>query len=269
VTVREWVGHCDAGAGPLVVEWGGRNWTLTPLGSRPGLWVHGGTSAIGPLLQLEGISAEGRTDLDAFSSAASQGCSVRGERVEATYAPAGWPGLTVRASWQTSGDDGVDLEVVVELAAEAAGPIRGFEVRVASVLPEPPGSRPRRWVEPRDARAAVLSYDGREPDVTDLTTLPPSPDARLAPRVLPSPWDDGLSYVEMVLPGQVSRRVTESRKVSSLGHTTRYGLFGRDLEPGGVFRARIRGLWLLSSAPQTEALDRAAAFEAEPETGKS
>lgn len=245
-------------AGPdFEAEWGGRAWTLRTAGPKPGLWIRGGS--IGPLLGLDGLAIVGRTDHDALALGSEPRLTDVGNlRVEVVFSPPGW-GAIVTAAWTISGEDSIDLEVE---ATSSEGRSEGFEVKLASILPEPQGSRRKRWVEPRDAAAAGLSYDGREPGVGDLTTLPPASE-NLAPRVLPSPWEDGLSYVEMVLPGEVARRVTEAGKISSLGHTTRYGLFGRDLAPGSVLRTRLRGLWLLSSDPQSEALDRANAFRDE------
>lgn len=243
------------------VEWGGRVWTLSVDDPSPGLRVRGGS--VGPLLTLEGIASEGRAASEAFSGT-SPIFTNRDERIEAVYGPPGRDGLTISAAWVVSAEDAIDLDVEAALGPDAAAPIRGLEVKLASVLPEKPGARPKRWVEPRDARAAGLSYDGREPDVRGLTTLPPADDATLAPRVLPSPWDDGLSYVEIVRPLEVARRITEAGTITSLGHTTRYGLFGTDLTPGSVLRTRVRGLWLLSTSPQREAIDRTEAFLAEP-----
>jgi transposase-like protein len=191
---RDWRGRGPA----WELEWGGRTWSLDPSGARPGLWVRGagaGASGIGPLLGLDGLAAAGHNDPGAFPGEGPPGLTVRDGAVEATYQPRGWPGLTVRAAWRPVGADAVDLEVEAVLADApgALGEVRGFEVTVASVLPEPAGSKTRQWVEPRDAAAAALSYDGREGDARDLTTLPPADAGRLAPRVIPSPWDDGLS----------------------------------------------------------------------------
>ena len=157
--------------------------------------------------------------------------------------------LTVRAAWEPSGHDGVDLEI--QMSALSVDQLKAVEVKLMSVLPEPPTARRRRWVEPRDVRAAGLSYDGRDGDARDLTTLPPAVEETLAPRVLPAPWADGRSYIEMVPLGDVARRITEGGTISRVGHTTRYGLFGHDLEKGVVIRARLRGLWTDSKTPGT------------------
>jgi hypothetical protein len=210
--------------------------------------------SIGPLLGLEGVAAVGRWSPDALSGATLAGFERRFDRVEATYAPPDWGELAVRAAWSPSGDDGVDLEI--QVSPLSVGALKALEVRLASILPEPQASsRRRRWVEPRDARSAALSYDGREADVRGLTTLPPIDETSpLAPRVLPGPWGDGWSYIEMVHPDDAARRITEAGKPTSLGHTTRYGLFGHDLERGVVLRGRLRGLWTRSPTAREDAL---------------
>ncbi|MBV8229781.1 MAG: hypothetical protein JO329_07345 [Planctomycetaceae bacterium] len=251
------------GSGPKFdVEWGGRTWVLKVDDPRPGLRPLGDPA--GPLLALEGVAAKGRCAADALSGASLVGVERRFERVEATYAPPGWGDLTVRAAWWPSGDDGIDLEV--QVSALSVDQLKALEVRLASILPEPSASsRPKRWVEPRDARSAALSYDGREPDVSRLTTLPPADESNpLVPRVIPGPWGNGWSYIEMVHPHDAARRITEAGTASSLGHTTRYGLFGHDLERGVILRARLRGLWTRSRTPQDEALDRFEHFLDEP-----
>ena len=253
------------GSGPeFDVEWGGRSWTLKVNDLKPGPRVRG--EAIGPLLGLEGVATVGRSSPDALSGATLVGFERRFERVEATYAPRDWGALTIRAAWWPSGDDGVDLEV--QMSALSVDQLKAVEVKLASILPEASGaaaSRLKRWVEPRDARAAALSYDGREEDVRRLTTLPPADETnRLVPRVIPAPWGGGWSYVEMVNPQDAARRITEAGTASSLGHTTRYGLFGHDLEKGVILRARLRGFWTHSQTPQREALDRFEQFLEEP-----
>ena len=55
--------------------------------------------------------------------------------------------------------------------------------------------------------------------------------------------------MEMVRPEDASRRISEGKLPFT---TTRYGLFGHDLEKGVVLRARLRGLWL----PLTGAMTR-------------
>jgi len=248
---RSWI---DQGDGPSL-EWGGRSWLLDTGRTPVGLWAKSGEATVGPLLGVEGTL--GPSGLKAWSVDGVQAVAG-GVKVTGAIGP-----LRLTAVWEPSGEDGLDLGIVAELPADEPGPIVRFEVGVISVLPEAPGSRPRRWVEPRDAASASLSYDGREGDVSDLTTLPTPADGPLPPRVLPSPWDDGLSYVEMAGPGDLSRRITVARRINSLGHTTRHALFGLDLPPGGAATAGLRGVWMLSSAPAREAVDLAEAFARE------
>src|SRR5262249_40476972 len=148
------------GAGPdYEIEWGGRNWVLKVDDKQPGLRVRG--EDVGPLLALEGGAAGGRLDCQAFSGESLLACERVVERVEATYAPPGWGGLKVRAAWAPGEDDAINLEI--QVSAQTVDELKRVEVKLASVLPEPAASgRLRRWVEPRDARSAGLSYDGRE-----------------------------------------------------------------------------------------------------------
>ena len=245
---RHWTG-----TGPAFgIEWGGQSWTLRVDGDRPGLTSADGT--LGPLLSLVGVAEVGRSAPDALSGATLVGCECRLGRVEATYAPPGWADLTVRAAWAPHGVEGLDLEI--QVSTSSVGLLRRVEVLVASGSADagPPG-----FVEPRDARSAALTYDGREPDVSGLTTLPP----RRFPPLLSR--HEGLGraawYAEFVHPQDATRRL-------SLGlppiHSTRYGLFGYDLEKGVVLRARLRGLWLTGVTPRGVALDRYEAFLAEP-----
>jgi hypothetical protein len=74
--------------------------------------------------------------------------------------------------------------------------------------------------------------------------------------VIPGPWGDGWTYIELVHPHDAARRITEAGKPASLGHTTRYGLFGHDLERGVVLRGRLRGLWTTSPTARDDALAR-------------
>ena len=245
---RRWTGTGPA----FEIEWGGRTWTLRVDGDRPGLTSADGK--LGPRLALAGVAELGRSDADALSGATLVGSECRLGRVEATYAPSGWAELTVRAAWSPHGDDGIDLEV--QVATTSVGQLRRVEVLVQSGPPDP---APIGFIEPRDARSAGLSYDGREPDVSGLTTLPPRRFPPLLARIEgrgPSAW-----YAEFVHPQDATRRL-------SLGlapaHATRYGLFGYDLEKGVVLRARLRGLWLPGEATRGVALDRYESFLAEP-----
>ena len=151
------------GSGPeFDLVWGGRTWRLKVDDARPGLRTQDedGAEIVGPLLALEGVAEVGRWEPDALSGATLIGYERRFERVEATYAPPGWGDLTVRAAWEPSGHDGVDLEI--QMSALSVDQLKAVEVKLMSVLPERPTARRRRWVEPRDVRSAGLSYDGRE-----------------------------------------------------------------------------------------------------------
>ncbi|MEJ7637265.1 MAG: hypothetical protein WKF75_04555 [Singulisphaera sp.] len=68
----------------------------------------------------------------------------------------------------------------------------------------------------------------------------------------------------MVALRDVARRITEGGTISRVGHTTRYGLLGHDLEKGVVLRARLRGLWTDSKTPEREALEHLGRFLQEP-----
>jgi hypothetical protein len=128
-------------------------------------------------------------------------------------------------------------------------------------------------VEPRDARSAALSYDGREsPDtLQSLVTLPvPRSSPRvLAPRILSLPeFGRDATYIEMVQPNDCARRICREPAMSQRGDliwmSTRYALFGHDLEKGVVVRARLRGLWMHSQSPERDAQACSRAFLSEP-----
>jgi len=251
------------GFGPkFEVEWGGRVWALKVDDLMPGLRTD--SNQVGPLLALEGVAAVGRWAPEALSGATLVGYECRFNRVEATYAPLGWGALFVRAAWTPSGFDGIDLEI--QLHAQSVGALRAVEVKLVSRFadPEPSAFHAQRWVEPRDARSAALSYDRREPDLRGLTTLPPRESAFHSPRLVPGNEADGWLYAEMVHPGDASRRIREGGRTLALSRTTRYGLFGHDVEKGVVFRARLRGVWLHSETAKRDALERFEQFEQEP-----
>jgi hypothetical protein len=235
------------------LEWGGRDWTLRADERGPGLRAEG----LGPLLALGGIAAAGRLDPEAFGAGALTRVEVRLGRLEATYAPEGWPELTVRAAWAPLGDAGVGLEV--ELSTRSVGELRAVEVLVSSQLGGVALAGSPRTVEPRDVRAAGLSYDGREPEVASLTTEPPGPVG--FPWLVPQSGREGATYLEMVHPDDVARRVHVGRLPYDL---TQYGLFGYDLERGVVLRGRLRGYWLPKASAYSEAEGLYAEFLREP-----
>src|SRR5262245_24191100 len=87
------------GSGPeYTVEWGDETWTLRLDAVRPGLTRYD----FGPLLALEGLAEVGRWDPDALNGTCLIGQECRFNRVEATYAPAGWSETFVRAAWRPS-----------------------------------------------------------------------------------------------------------------------------------------------------------------------
>jgi hypothetical protein len=229
----------------------------------PGAWCLG----------LEGVSAPGRHDPKALCGESLVGVELVHSRIEATFAPAGWGGLRVRASWSSAGDaEGIDLEV--QVSASSVGELKGVEVWVATRLLDPVGAQAEAgvqpsWVEPRDRRAAALSYDGREnrEQLACLTTLPvPGPgEAAFAPVLIEPSWPTSRgAYLELVHPHDVARRI-----VSGVDHgpvnrgaaaVVRYGLFGHDVEKGIIVRGRLRGLWIDSTDLAQAARHAYAAF---------
>jgi hypothetical protein len=230
------------------IEWGGRAWTLDTTGGRLGLRPSDGSP--GRFLELSGLAATGRRGDDAFPSEALVGIELFHSRVLATYSPHGWNGLTVRAAWGPSLDgDGLDLEI--QASASTVGELRKLEILVGSTWadPSPTATRPTATtVEPRDRGSALLSYDGREPAdlLHRLSTTPiaASETAAFAPLAVPA---GSASYLEMVHPHDVSRRLVETVEPGSDRSaitSARYALFGYDLEKGVVLRGRLRGVWI-------------------------
>lgn len=242
------------GTGPEYhLDWAGLPWSLRPDTIRPGLRAAG----LGPLLALEGLAARGRRDDQALSGASLVACECRLNRVEAVYAPPDWGELTVKVAWEPHAGDGVSLEV--EVTARSVGQLKAVEVLLISVLGDLPAEGSMRSIEPRDVRSAGLSYDGRESDVSNLSTGPPAPIRH--PWLAPRSGREGWTYLEMVHPDDASRRIHEGKLPIT---ATRYGLFGYDLERGVVLRGRLRGIWLPKEAAFTEAERRFADFLNEP-----
>jgi hypothetical protein len=242
-------------ASGFTIPWGGHLWTLRVDSERPGLRPTNPPQ--GPILALDGVSVPGRNDPGALSGDTLSKVEMVRSRVEATYKPADWGGLRVRASWSpTLEGQGVDLEI--QLSASSVGELRSVEVFVASRFfepSEPTNKETGLWVQARDPRSAALCFDGREPasELGRLTVLPipekPAPEAMLTI----SPWRETPGYyLEMAHPQDVARRVTMGRGALppspgfSLG--VRYGLFGHDLEKGVILRGRLRGCWLPSGS---------------------
>jgi hypothetical protein len=240
-------------ASGYTIAWGGHLWTLLVDAELPGL--RPANPLHSSILALQGVAVPGRTDHRALSGETLAKVELVRSRIEATYTPADWGGLCVRASWSpTLEGQGIDLEI--QVSASSVGEIKAVEVFVASRFFDP--SDPAKtagalWVQARDARSAALCYDGREPanELSRLTVLPipekPAPEATLTI----SPWREAPGYyLEMAHPQDVARRVTMGRGALppspgfNLG--VRYGLFGHDLEKGVILRGRLRGTWLPS-----------------------
>ncbi|WP_165222204.1 hypothetical protein [Aquisphaera insulae] len=244
------------------VEWGGRPWELRVDGTSPGLRPCGAGSG-GEFLCLRGIAATGRRGLGALGEASLLGSEQFRSRVEATYAPAGWGDLRVRACWCPSEDDaGMDLEV--QVLASSVGDLKSLEVYEETVTDLDPSAAIRSalaWViEARDRRSAGLSYDGREDDelLAAATTLPvPAPGVPISrPRVVSGPDPiSGRSYLEFVHPDDVSRRIVETsqagQEAGPVGRL-RHALLGHDLEKGVVIRGRLRGLWMAADVVEQQ-----------------
>jgi hypothetical protein len=255
------------------LNWGGRSWTLKVDDVDPGVrWE--GEKAGARVLALDGLSEAGRFHTGALTGATLVCFERHHERVEATYAPPGWGGLVVRAAWGPGpAHHALDLEV--QVSATSVGELRNLEAGVTSRWAwrgEESSTAPTIWVEPRDARSAALSYDGREPErvLLSLTTLPMREMGRpfLRPRIFaPGLETAGEFYIEMAQPNDVARRIIGGpapRGVASERTSfTRYALFGHDLEKGVVLRARLRGVWVVSTDPQAGALSLYQQFLAE------
>lgn len=268
---RQWRGQ-----GPeFTLNWAGREWTLDLSASDPGLRPIGDVSPT-KLLCLHGLAQAGRSDPNAFNSTTLVGFEHHRSRVEAVYAPPDWGGLLIRAAWSpTPVTDGVDLEI--QIGATSVGELKGVEVEVrgdctSELAGEPESDRPI-WIEPRDAAAAALSYDGREPLhlLRALWTLPipaTSP-STLAPCISsPTEHDPESCYVEMVQPNDVARRIKvypiEGGRLIRSAVSVRYALFGHDLEKGVILRARLRAVWIRSKTPEHDANALLEAFLGEP-----
>jgi len=263
------------GSGPeFNLDWGGREWTLTLDEAGPGLRWQSDASVV-KLFSLDGLAQVGRFDARAFTRTTLVGFEQRRSYVEATFAPPGWGGLVVRAVWSPGGlGEAIDLEI--QVSATSVGELKGLEVAVLSQLGEPGSRQPTvlaARVEARDARSAALSYDGREPAhvLRSLTTLPlpESPQLDRPPRIFAPPGAlAGVFYIEMAQPNDVARRTSGEHfhdgSTTPFALSTRYGLFGHDLEKGVVLRARLRGCWIRSRTPEDDALALYRQFLREP-----
>lgn len=236
----------------FTIDWGGRAWTLDPSDGRIGLRPTDGVKD--RLLVLSGLAATGRGEAGSFRNDDLIGVELLHSRVLATYAPRGWHGLTVRAAWGPSlHGDGLDLEI--QASTSTVGELRRLEISVESTLARASDGT-TTTAEPRDRIAALLSYDGREPAAVLqrlITTPVPASEAHpFGP--LATSGGDSISYLEMVHPHDVSRRLIETLGDGSTIAAMRYALFGCDLEKGVVLRGRLRGVWLAESPTDRSAI---------------
>jgi hypothetical protein len=247
------------GSGPeFTLSWCGRPWSLVVDATAPGLCREDDENRW-KLLSLDRLAGPHRSDHEAFTAQTLIGMERYRDSVRATYAPPGWDGLVVRASWSATARGAIDLEV--QVSASSVGELEGLEVGVLSRFDPARGEAisalPASRVEPRDAASAALTYDGREPlhVLRELTTLPVA--RPLSPRVYPfSGAPDDLFYVEMAHPDDVARRISAELipegSALALSCATRYGLFGHALEKGVILRARLRGIWLRTTNVEAE-----------------
>jgi hypothetical protein len=225
--------------------WAGRRWGLAVDTARPGLL--GLERPIG-LLALDGITAAGRSDPDAFGGPSLTGHEVLFDRVEAVYTPADWDSLRVRATWAPRADDLMDLEVQVQ--AFTVGDLESVEIHVASrlgtsTLDEPADLDASTAARLRDARSTLpLPGDGSFP-----TVLADLGESGGAPRY----------YLEMIHPDDGLRR-----EIDPASSTVRYALFGHDLERGVIVRGRLRGIWYAARPDRAEVERRREEFLREP-----
>jgi hypothetical protein len=258
------------GSGPeFTLNWCGQPWTLAVDGAGPGLCREEDEERW-KLLSLDRLAGPLRCDHEAFSAQTLIAFERYRASVRATFAPPGWGGLVVRASWSAAAQGAIDLEV--QVSASSVGELPGLEVGVLSWFDPGRGEEAALLasrVEARDAASAGFSYDGREPlhVLRGLTTLPLA--RSLAPRLLPSPGGpDELFYAEMAHPDDVARRIiAETIPAGSAkpgARSTRYALFGHALEKGVVLRARLRGCWIRTTKPDADALALYQDFLKEP-----
>lgn len=235
------------GDGPdFTIEVAGHRWTLRVQAADPGLVCQEG-GLVGHFLALQGLStADHRGEFDwPFGEAFSLlGFERLRHRVQATYAPHDWPGLTIRASWEPTPDNqGFDLEI--QVSSSSFEVLRSLEMTVGSV-----------WIE-----RAHSSRTSSTTDAPGSRGLEPSSDRSYLPHLCPDPFGVPTRYyAEMIRPGDCVRRLLDAPQGSpSAPQATsiRHVLFGYDLEKGVVLRGRIRALWIDSpTGPPDDELRR-------------
>jgi hypothetical protein len=238
------------GAGPTFrIAWGDRDWSLQLDAARPGLHA----DDTGPVLALAGVAAPGRPAPGALAAATLERFEQVRNRILAHYLLPDWGGMRVRAAWTPAPPHAIDLELEVSVRAQA--PLAEIELMTGSWLAGSIGistTPSARVVWPRDAHAARLSYDGREPDLHQIQTAAPGSNQLHQPWIAADPGRPESCYVELAHPDDESRRIAST-------HALRHAFFGHDLERGVVLRGRLRGLWLPCDgveAAAATALDR-------------
>jgi hypothetical protein len=251
---RRWI---NDGA-DFLIEWRGSRWRLQVDAPVPGLRSVESGRAIA--LGIEGLAARGEAVLSLGQQVTLTGIESIHGRVQATYELDRWGGLVLRASWYPVAHQPDWLDLEVQVSTKTSEPTQGLEVYIASGLHELAGAetaeRVDLVVEPRDARAAASSYDGRESAsrLTRLITRPlpsrVSTAFQPSPRTLPGLAESG-AYVEFVHRHDVARRVFLSATSPAAGAAdesaewiTRHALFGHDLEKGVVLRSHLRAIFL-------------------------
>jgi hypothetical protein len=262
------------GTGPeFALRWGRHTWRLKVDEPNPGLCLLGERSSA-KLLFLDGLWAAGRTDSSPFQSAALEGFERWRNRVEATFVPPQWGGLTIRAAWSPAPSRlAIDLEI--QVSVPTVGELMGLEVGVRSLwLAGPLGSLLHA------AGRGEISGATRWQEAVDGTDLPSRQLARSRPLAvgagsasvpphtvaLPE-FEPDTYYVEMVQSHDVARLVEEPLELGSsntLILSTCYRLFGHDLEKGVILRGRLRGCFMESRTPEGDARVLWEEFQNEP-----
>jgi hypothetical protein len=233
------------------LDWAGKPWLLRLDAPIPGLYPADLT--LGPVLGLEAIAAVGRPLAPIFASTPPSVIEHDPRRTTASYAPPAWGSLRLTATWTHTDPATIDLDL--EVQTRDFERLRGFEWIILSRLGDDPPPGAHRSVSPRDPRSAGYSYDGRDPNLNALVTGPPG--EPIGPWLAPQSGRDGWTYVEMVHPVDVSRRIHEGTLPFRV---TRTALLGHDLERGVILRARMRGLWLPKSQAHSASLPAWQAF---------
>ena len=242
-----WIRH------PYTLWSGGSRWLLQFDAGCPGLRVADGRRTTYWLLKAWPLLAA--LTPRALSQRSLSGVERVGRRVEARFAPADWGGLQVVASWSPAPvADGIDLEI--EVVASSVGELKSVEVIVSTQIegPETSKTEPSRlWVQPRDARSAGLSYDGREPaSVLGRLTTGPVP-VTMEPATFRGcdVWTAGRKRepVSRACPSPRRRpaghrRRCSSRIVAGRGFRSVIACSAMIWKKGSSVRGRLRGIWI-------------------------